>query len=322
MKNCVQHIFECLLTIILALVLVQKTGYLLDPKWTQGGLDVISAFDSLEDNSIEIIIYGSSHAQTGCDTRVMCDKYGLKAYNYGYNWQAINTTLLFLEDSLRSQLPKVVCIELFYVGNIKQNTDMDGQIYYTRAIKDFEGKRAYLKQCFGNDLERYVSYYFPLIMFHDNWTEIISENYSLPNPEKWINSKGYYSFATVTPFTLPDPSKFSQLDLKANCVEVLHKMVKLCKDKDINIVFYTNPYIGEYHYNDVMTKFAKENGCAYLNLFNYIDDIGLSGETDFRDAGHLNDSGAGKVASFLAEYIIEHYDVEHSGPSVVSNGGV
>ena len=82
----------------------------------------------------------------------MYRKYGIGAYNYGCNWQYLNTTLLFLLDSLRTQTPKVVCIDTYCVGVIELDTDMDGQIYYTRAIKDFEGKREYLKQCFGTDL--------------------------------------------------------------------------------------------------------------------------------------------------------------------------
>ena len=74
------------------------------------------------------MIYGSSRAWKGCDTTVMADEYGLSAYNYGCNWQAINTTALFLQDSLLTQTPKVVCIETGLVDDIEKNTGMDGQI--------------------------------------------------------------------------------------------------------------------------------------------------------------------------------------------------
>ena len=30
---------------------------------------------------------------------------------------------------------------------------------------------------------------------------------------------------------------------------------------------------------------------------------------DFRDKGHLNDSGSKKVANYLGKYIKEHYDI-------------
>jgi hypothetical protein len=58
-----------------------------------------------------------------------------------------------------------------------------------------------------------------------------------------------------------------------------------------------------------MKQYAQDNGCVYFNLFEYIDETGIDGETDFSDTGHLNDSGAAKVADFLGEYIINNYDV-------------
>ena len=74
-------------------------GALLDPPNTILGFEVIEAFHSLEDNSLDVIVYGSSHAWRGCDTRVMKDKYSIAAYNYGCNWQKMNTIELFLKDS-------------------------------------------------------------------------------------------------------------------------------------------------------------------------------------------------------------------------------
>ena len=46
-------------------------------------------------------------------------------------------------------------------------------------------------------------------------------------------------------------------------------------------------------------KYAQENGCVYFNLFEYMDELGIDCETDFGDEGHLNNSGAVKVADFL-----------------------
>lgn len=71
----------------------------------------------------------------------------------------------------------------------------------------------------------------------------------------------------------------------------------------------TQFYRGEYNYADAMTVYAEEHGCDYLNLFEHLDEIGIDGASDFRDTGHLNDSGAAKVADYLGQYIIDHYEV-------------
>ena len=41
-----------------------------------------------------------------------------------------------------------------------------GEIYYTTPIPESKYKRAYLKMCFENHIERYISYYFPLVAYH------------------------------------------------------------------------------------------------------------------------------------------------------------
>lgn len=311
-KTIIKNIIGCIVTLVLTIVLIQFTGHMLDPDESEEGLDVIKAFDSLEDNSLDVIVYGSSHAWKGCDTRVMYDRYGISAYNYGCNWQAINTILLFLKDSLRTQSPKVVCIETGLVDQIEQDVDLDGQIYYTRQMSNFDGKKQYLKQCFGDNTERYISYYIPLTMFHENWSEVGFENFWFPGPDRYVESRGYNICTGVNPFEIPDYETMAQKDIPGECVEVLIEISKVCKDNDVNLILYTCPYAGTYSYNDALEKFADENDCAYLNLFKHVDEMGLDSECDLQDNMHLNETGSGKVAAFLAEYIIDNYEVENS----------
>ena len=146
MKKHIKSITGFLITLILTVTLIQHFGLRLDPFLSNLGFVAIKAFYSIEDNSCDVMVYGSSHAWRGCDTRVMRDEYGISAYNYSCNWQAINTTLLFIQDSLRTQKPKVICIDTYQAHNVLHDIDMDGQIYYTRPMKNFKGKREYLKE--------------------------------------------------------------------------------------------------------------------------------------------------------------------------------
>ena len=310
-KAILKNIIGCIVTLVLTISLVQFTGHILDPDESEEGFDAIEAFDLLEDNSLDVIVYGSSHAWKGCDTRVMCDKYGLKAYNYGCNWQAINTILLFLKDSLRTQSPKVICVETGLIYHVEQDVDLDGEIYYTKKMPNFDGKREYLKQCFGDDVGRYISYYVPLAMFHENWSKVNFENFWFPGPKRYVESRGYNICTGVNPFEIPDYTTMPQKDIPKDSKSVLEEIVKVCKENNINLILYTCPYAGDYPYSDALDEFAKENGCTYLNLFKYVDDMGLDAQIDMQDNMHLNETGSGKVAAFLAEYIIDNYQVEN-----------
>ena len=77
----------------------------------------------------------------------------------------------------------------------------------------------------------------------------------------------------------------------------------------MEVVFYTAPRHGDYLYSNAMKQYAEEHGCQYLDLFEKIEEMGIDGETDFSDENHLNDSGATKVADYLGEYIVNHYNV-------------
>lgn len=58
-----------------------------------------------------------------------------------------------------------------------------------------------------------------------------------------------------------------------------------------------------------MEGYAEKNDCKYLNLFEYVDEIGLDCEKDFSDTDHLNAKGAKKVTNFLGKYIVQNYNV-------------
>ena len=309
MKESVKKIIGIVITVVLTWAMVQGMGWLLDPEYSGVGYDVIRAFHSLERDSLDVIVYGSSHTWRGIDTRVMREKYDLAAHNYGCNWQAMNVVELFLEDSLRTQSPKVVCIDTYTVNKILIDKDMDGQIYYTRAMDNFEGKRKFLKQCFGDDIERYASYYFPLIMFHDNWNKITKESFTWPDYKEYVESTGFRASDTVYSCQLPDYRNFKQLELEEESIRTLDEIVSACNEKNVRIIFVTIPWEGEYDYSDAMKDYSEKNNCEYIDLFEHLDEMGLDGKTDLRDADHLNSSGAAKVADYLGKYIRENYDI-------------
>ena len=58
-----------------------------------------------------------------------------------------------------------------------------------------------------------------------------------------------------------------------------------------------------------MNRFAYENGCAYLNLYEHIDEMGLDEKTDILDEEHLNENGARKVGEYLSKYITDNYEL-------------
>lgn len=276
----------------------------------------IETFHQLPENSIDVLVYGSSHAWLGVNTKEMYDKYGIEAYNYGCSWQHLNTTSLFFYDSLRTQSPKVVLIETFIINEILENVDADPEIGYTRSISDFDYKKQYLSQCFGKNYKRYITYYFPFVEYHSNWENLTKDNFTFNScAEDFMDSRGYRntmlnSIVSVEPVEIPNYHDFPQEELDEKCIAILDEIVKTCKEKDIQIIFFTTPYEGQYGYCNAMKEYAMENGCDYLNLFAEMDAIGLDCDNDFADYSHLNYYGATKIGDYLGTYILKHYKMK------------
>lgn len=306
MNDIKKILVEVVAVITLTLVMISGLGYILDPDYSQDGIDVIEAFHSLEKNSLDVIVYGSSHAWRNLDTRVMNNEYNIKAFNYGSNWQSINTTLLFLYDSLRTQKPKVALIETYYVNQVEENTDLNGQIYYCKAIPFFDKKAEYLFQCFKTNPVRYAIYFFPLLLFHDDWSNIDGENFKWSNYEYYVENFGYLPNSECNSQTMPNYQEFEQKELNQNSIDTLDKILDACQENDVIPIFYTCPYADEYNYINAMEEYCQKNACTYLNLFEDVEKIGLCEETDFADQGHLNDSGSGKIAAYLSDYLINN----------------
>ncbi len=190
--------------IVLLLGCIMEAGVVFRPFNIDISLQQIKTFHSLEKDSIDVIAYGSSRCWRGFNTVEFRDRFGVSAYNYGNNWQGINTTLLFLKDSLNTQSPKVAFVETGMIAFPVRDVDLTGEIYYTKEIPWSESKMEYLKQCFGNEPERYLSYFVPFVAFHSNWESLASielvEN--TKDLKSFTNSLGYVAINEVTPLTM------------------------------------------------------------------------------------------------------------------------
>lgn len=302
-KNFIGSIF----VLILICCGVAYLGGLFAPASTSESINSIRAFHSMPEQSIELMAFGTSHVWKGFDAKALQQKYGISAFNYGGNWQGINTTLLFVQDAFRTQTPKVILVDTYVAYSLIKDIPMEGQIYYTRAISDFPGKRKFLKTCFGDNKERYLSYYVPIVAFHENWINLNEDNFIKKRTKQdYIDSLGYDPSDDVSETNLLLYQRSVNRELPEDAIAILDEMVELCKKNDTELVFFTSPYEGVYDYAGAMERYAAQKGCYYINLFEKIEEMGLDSSTDFRDTQHLNDEGSKKVALYLGKYVIEN----------------
>lgn len=312
-RKVIKNLLGCIITMVITVVCVCYLGYIVRPTDTDGAFSQIDTFHNLPQNSLDVIVYGSSHAFRGFNVIELYDKYGIGGYNYGWHWQYSNTTKLFLEDSLLTQKPRIAIIETFALPFVVHDSEIIPQVYYTRYLNNKRDILNYLKVCFSGKMSGYVSYVMPLYAFHDNWNTLTERSFEKmkKNSNKMLYSMGVDTWDNdITPIEIPDQNSKEQLPFSGIAIKELDEIVSICKENNIDIIFYTAPYGEVYQYGNAMKDYANQKGYAYFNLFEDMEIVGIDETKDFNDLGHLNVSGATKVADYIGEYIKLNYSIE------------
>lgn len=295
------------------LCMLHAATFIFRPENIDHCINAIQAFEELPNHSIDILVIGSSHAWRGVDTRKLYDQYGLRAYNYGCNWQSLSTEELFLRNALHSQSPKVVLFETFRINDTFYDVDMDGEIYYTRSMPWTSERVRYIRRAFGRDVNRYIAYLFPLSQFHSGWDVLNERNFQHEKTytkEFLLENRGYFKVDSneAYPISIGRYIQNEQMLLDDMATGILEKLIQDCKERDVKLIFFTVPWQGSNYYHDALVEISRKHACDYIDFFEIYPQIGLDPAKDFADAGHLTDGGAEKISDYIGKYLIENYE--------------
>lgn len=308
----IRGIVEVLLVIVIVSAILIGANFVLRPVGIDNGIATIEVFHELPNNSVDVMIFGSSHPWSAINARQLSEECGVKVYNYSCMWQSINTTDLFVSDAFLTQTPKLAIIDVGRVNYIINSDELTGELYYTRGLEQTETKKRYLRECLGNNKESYFYYKFPLAQFHNNWSELSDNSFTTIDQRKETiaSNNGSLSIDTIVPVELLNEDEFWQEELSDEMKQYLDDIVATCNAHGTKVLFVTIPFYSvEYFYGNAMKAYADENGCDLIDFYRLTDEMGIDGNTDFYDSEHLNSSGAKKLTKYLGEYINANYEL-------------
>lgn len=292
-------------------------------KWgpgTTGALETTNAIGFYEepDNSLDVLLTGSSNIFYGSSPVKMFEKYGFASYVRGSANQPIMMMYYTILDSLRSQTPKVIVAEM---GEMLSDFDPIGVEYSARRALDYM-QFTNVKLNAINDLpidgsdQTRISYVFPLLRYHSRWKELNKADLEYFIWEKHNYAKGQYIGRLRYDFVWPEgfmtPSDLVA-DVPAQNKEYLSRIVKLCEEKNIELILINTP-VGTWDYaqHNAIQQVADEFGVPYIdyNLPEYIEATGITDTEDFHyNQWHLRVTGADKLSVHLGEYLTEKYEL-------------
>lgn len=270
------------------MLILATVSLLFTPKATDKGVEKEEA------NTIDYLVIGDSEAYASIAPMELWNEYGFTGYNLGVPGQRLQDTYYLLERSLENQSPKVVVLET-------------NSLHRSSGIYDE----------FSKILDSIAKQNFAVYKYHNNWKNFNDKKNNEENNKKhWRESvlKGFNYTNAANAYVKGEYREKSDSINYINKTPMyyLDKIIELCDNKNIKLIFYTSPspICWKYEKHNGIVDFTKNNGIPFIDLNLKLDELGINWERDTYDKGdHVNFSGAKKVTKYIGEYLSENTDL-------------
>lgn len=253
---------------------------------------MMDLYVSEKENSIDVLFIGDSEAYATFCPMVMYSKVGFTSYVGGVSAQRLCDTYAFMQDVFKTQSPKVVIME---TNNLYR---------YAGAETDAD-----------NFYQKFTQKVFPILKYHSRWKTYCIATMNKKNDfEAQAQQKGFRFRNTTKPYKKGEymiPSQNVE-QFAAEAENYLAKIRTLCDENGVEFMLVSAPSAVCWNYarHNAVEQYATQNGITFCDLNLMTDKLGIDWMKDTKDAGnHLNYIGAVKVSEYLADYLVEKYEL-------------
>lgn len=316
-KNAVRAaVFLCLIVLI-----VLGCNYIFcfaDAEHTE---TIMNEFYGQEENSVDVIYFGSSATQRAFVQPVAFHDEGVAGYSIASGSQPFMLTKYMMEEVLKTQDPDLFIIEVrgackppeelwdVAVRRLLDNMPLsDNKLKAIRAVTEYaEGTET------GID-ETGLSYAFTLLKYHGRWNP-------LKQPKYWDNIDYYkgYTMDSGVCFRCTEihPINYTEanvMPIHERTEAALRDLLDYCDSIDTKVLFVVSPYeasekgMGKINYSK---QIIEERGYEVLNFLpqEKREMLGLNDKDSYYNREHLNFNGSLMYTDYLSKYIKENYGV-------------
>lgn len=275
------------------------------------GIYSVTKFYEQEENIVDVLILGSSHAYQSFNTGTLWDQYGMASYALAGSAQPTWNTYYYLKEALKTQSPKLIILEGYMVYYAQEYNEDSYIIKNTYGLKwswdKVDAIRASVPQDRWNDfIPEYIQY-------HNRYSSLSNsdflKNQGNPLYENW---KGFLGNMSTKALENPDISNITDREKLYEKTELYYrKTLELAIDNNIPIIVVISPYAGITQQDaacfNTAQDIAEEYGVPLFNGNLFYQDMGIDFATDAADSSHLNYKGSLKFTTFMGKYLKDHY---------------
>ncbi|NLD20421.1 MAG: hypothetical protein GX663_09315 [Clostridiales bacterium] len=304
------------LIIIIALLLnIQGRFVPYNARYSDGSF----TFYEIPENSIDVLIAGTSTTLTGLAPLKLYEDTQIMSYSRCNSYQAPQITYLNVKEALHYQKPKVVICSvksLFWTYHSVDEMQPAG-IYIGMDYKKLSFDKVKIGMALAKGSNNYSlsELVFPLVRYHSKW-ETSFENIVSEPKEKWDSYRGHDPKYIC--MEIVDKSEENMNDTKAvmlsdKSIDWYKKISNLCKKNNIKLLLVEMPNVNwTMGKHNAVVKVADNLDANFLD-YNYNDILQkceIKFNEDFLDGGHLNTRGSIKATDYLGKYIQSKYKLD------------
>lgn len=286
-------------------------------------------FDSSDE--YDVLFIGSSHVRHGIFPMELWNNYGITSYNLAGDGDTIPISYWTLVNALDYHKPKVVVMDVFDMwpgrvfseswGQVHSQFDafpmsyhkyqMVNDLFSDKTLTDGDGNYVYDKRW---------ELLFDMGAYHTRWTELKEEDFVskedlVASSKVWKGAEPYTKVVERLPHEYSQGLSEDSYDNLAK--EYLEKTIRLCQDKNIDIMLINTGYECSDEsklFHDSVGDIADSYGVVYLdftkeNIINFGSDLNDSGFNT-----HVNFSGACRQTDYLGTQLKNRYSlIDHRG---------
>jgi len=302
---------------VLAINLVFTTAILRPGSAWTGGAQW-PAYEALDENSVDVLVFGASHAFCGVDPAVIWRARGVPSFVHGGPTQMLQVTEYYMREALRTQTPKVIALEMTSSSYSMRTFSAVFHVTNLAAMPWTANKAEAILKTTPEELRpgMLVSLWY----YHARWPELRPRDLQLLEKSRGAPYlKGFHpryesQEVTAQPYVRPaEDYPVADAGIAYNR-EALDRIAQLCADEGIDLLLFLTPTGAPQTYSYYLEQsaaplLAKYDNVRVLDLSVPGAVPGLSYVTDFYDPGHLNWRGAEKTSAVLADYLADTYEL-------------
>lgn len=278
------------------------------------GLYTMEKFYEQEDESVDLLVMGSSHAFVGVDPGLLWEEFGIPSYDLGGGAQPFWNTYYFLKEALKTQKPRLVVLDAFAATFTEEYGDNGRAVSNTFGLKWSRDKIEAMKLSAPPDM--LSSFLLGYCQYHSRSRELSREDFmkNKGDDAKYGDWKGSYISTNVNAQEWPaDTQTEERIAMTPKTEEWYRKTIELAQSSGLPLLIVVNPYPGitVYHqaFYNTAADIAAEYGVPFVNFNQDFDALDLDPATGYYDSHHMNIWGSREFTSQLGRYLKEHYDL-------------